>query len=235
MANTATVAALNCWLGLRMVGRRTAPPERRAPAGPSGAIADDRQPAQLGRNRPDLFGGGPGGARPRGRDAGARPADDERDEDHRRRTRVHEARAARVVPSHALLEHAERDGRRGDGREGCRADRAPGRRATPTSDARLSCGGERDPDGTGPQEHADERQARRRCTHTRLWTRLTGMPSRLARSARSALARTTMPMSVRRRNSARATISSGATTSASTSLPRKICDPRVKFRGLRAR
>jgi hypothetical protein len=55
--------------------------------------------------------------------------------------------------------------------------------------------------------------------HTTICTRRTGMPSRLARSALSALARTAMPMSVNRKNAASAAMHSPTANMATMSLP----------------
>ena len=66
--------------------------------------------------------------------------------------------------------------------------------------------------------------------HTSVWVRRTGMPSIPARSARSALARMAMPTSVKRRNGARATSTTGATISARRSLLSKSCEPSVRWR-----
>ena len=71
--------------------------------------------------------------------------------------------------------------------------------------------------------------ARRVATiQTTVCRRLTGMPSRAARSARSADARMAMPTSVRRRKTARAIITSGATIRAATSSAPKISGSMVK-------
>ena len=60
-------------------------------------------------------------------------------------------------------------------------------------------------------------------------SRRTGMPSSEARSGRSAAARTAVPVSVRRRNSASPPIISGATTSAIRSFASKLTCPTLKL------
>ncbi len=76
---------------------------------------------------------------------------------------------------------------------------------------------------TPARSHAPLKARRVATIQTTVWSRLTGMPRRAARSARSAEARTAMPTSVRRRNTARAIITSGATTrAASSSAPKMI-------------
>ena len=83
---------------------------------------------------------------------------------------------------------------------------------------------------TTPARRNTPLNARRVATiQTTVWSRLTGMPSRAARSARSAEARTAMPTSVRRRNTARAIITSGATTRAASSSAPKMIGSTVKL------
>ena len=171
---------------------------RQAPA----ERADQRQPAQLGRHRLGPLRRRSTRSPPRCPSVLARPAYDERDEDHHGEHDVREARVARVVPSHALLEDTEGHRRQGDGRkvveptEHQRGERHHERREasaeaseTPTAPARRNT-----PRNDSPAA----------ITQTSVCTRFTGMPSMLARSPLSALARTAMPTSVRRRNRASA-------------------------------
>ena len=67
--------------------------------------------------------------------------------------------------------------------------------------------------------------------HTTVDNRETGMPSMLARSLRSADARTATPIRVRLRNSATSTITIGATISATKSFDSKRNGPISSFHG----
>ena len=66
--------------------------------------------------------------------------------------------------------------------------------------------------------------------HTTVCRRLTGIPSRLARSARSALARTAMPMLLKRSIRATPSRATGAMISATTSSAVKTNGKTVKVK-----
>ena len=79
-------------------------------------------------------------------------------------------------------------------------------------------------DQRGPQEHGRRPRAGRRCTHTMVETRATGMPSSEARSPFSAEARTAMPMSVKRKKAASAAQITAVANPAMRKLPSKTSD-----------